>query len=386
MEVLDALKETNDLVNKRFDRIEQEHDARLKALEMGSKERRVSVSGLEDEKERFSMSKAVIAITTGDWTNAGFEKSVFEETRKKAASVGSDSAGGFIVPIQYLGDNFIELLRPNSTVIQMGATVLNGLVGSPVEIPKQLSGATAYWIDENASITDSQQSYGQLNLRPHSLGAVVILSNRFLRMANPSADKMITQDITKVMALAVDLAALAGTGIGAQPVGIKNTVGVGSLAIGVNGGTFDYVQAQNMEGLLEDANALRGKLGYIMSPAVKRVLKKQKVHFFSGDTKGYPLGVVSDEQLKSYLGYDFMTTTQLPNTATKGAGTGLSTVIFGNFEELILANWGDIEILASKETSNAFTTNQTYIRIIQETDIGIRHAESFAVCNDAVSA
>ena len=38
------------------------------------------------------------------------------------------------------------------------------------------------------------------------------------------------------MALGIDLAAIAGTGINNQPLGILNTPGVGSVVIGASGG------------------------------------------------------------------------------------------------------------------------------------------------------
>ena len=42
-----------------------------------------------------------------------------------------------------------------------------------------------------------------------------------------------------------------------------------------------------------------------------------------------------------------------------------------------------MEIMASTETSDAFAKNQTWVRIIQEVDMGLRHTESFAVVTDA---
>ena len=59
----------------------------------------------------------------------------------------------------------------------MGATLLDNLVGSPVEIPKQTGGATAYWVGENEPLTGSDQTLGQLQLTPKLVGALVELSN-----------------------------------------------------------------------------------------------------------------------------------------------------------------------------------------------------------------
>jgi len=41
-----------------------------------------------------------------------------------------------------------------------------------------------------------------------------------------------------------------------------------------------------------------------------------------------------------------------------------------------------MEILASQEAGTAFATDQTWVRIISEIDIAVRHPESFCLCSD----
>ena len=79
-------------------------------------------------------------------------------------------------------------------------------------------------------------------------------------------------------------------------------------------------------------------------------------------------------------------TTQIPINLTKGAGTALTEVYFGNWEELIIGQWGGMEIALSTETSDAFEKDQTWVRVLQEVDIAVRHPESFCLVNDAASA
>ena len=120
----------------------------------------------------FSFVRAFQGILWQSW-GKGFEKKVFEEAAKtRVMSAGDDVGGGYWVPPQILAD-FIELLRPNIVVEQAGATVLDGLVGSPVEIPMQTGGATAYWVGENQDITESDLSAGQLRFEPHELGGTL---------------------------------------------------------------------------------------------------------------------------------------------------------------------------------------------------------------------
>ncbi len=253
-------------------------DTRLKDLEERTAPRRVipRMPGLEDEAKSFSLTRAINAIVTGDWSSAGFEREVFDQTKKRAASTNDDSNLGYFVPNEVL-PGFIELLTAESVVNQMGATVLSNLSGVPVEIPKQTGGATAYWVEENASITDSDLSAGQLALTPKAVAAMVKMSNRLLRLSNPSVEAMVRSDIARVIALAIDLAALRGTGVAGQPIGIANTANINTVEIGANGGAPNFDHLYDMQYELQKDNAYRGNLGYIFHPATRRRLVKTKV-------------------------------------------------------------------------------------------------------------
>jgi HK97 family phage major capsid protein len=141
-----------------------------------------------------------------------------------------------------------------------------------------------------------------------------------------------------------------------------------------------------MEGKLEDANALRGKLGFAWHGKVKRKLKAERIINYSGSTDGaermgFP--ILTDAKLKDILGYDLATSSQIPTNLEKASsGEVLSEVYFANWQELLIGNWGGLEISASSEAGDSFSKNQTWIRIIQEVDCGLRHAESFALASD----
>ena len=364
-------------------------DTRLKDIEDRTAPRRVipRMPGLEDEAKSFSITRAINAIVTGDWSNAGFEKEVFDQTRKRAASTNDDSNLGYFVPNEVL-PGFIEMLTAESVVTQMGATVLSNLSGVPVEIPKQVGGATAYWVEENASITESDLSAGQLALTPKAVAAMVKMSNRLLRLSNPSVEAMVRSDIARVIALASDLAALRGSGVAGQPIGIANTANINTVAIGTDGGapTFDHLYDMQYE--LQKDNAYRGNLGYIFHPATRRRLVKTKVAQFSTDTSGEYIvqPMVSEQALVSWMGHPYKMTTQIPINLTKGSAVNCTEIYFANWSELIIGQWGGLEIMASRETSDAFAKNQTWVRIIQDIDIAVRHPESFCLINDATIA
>jgi HK97 family phage major capsid protein len=122
-----------------------------------------------------------------------------------------------------------------------------------------------------------------------------------------------------------------------------------------------------------------------MNPVISRKLKKLKIDQYTGQTtnQGYHFLPMTDSQLSTALGYPFYKTTQLSKTLTKGSSTDCSAVYFGNWAEMLIGQWGGLELKASSETSTAFQRNQTWIRAIQEVDVNVRHAASFSVCKDA---
>jgi len=341
-----------------------------------------AVKGLEDEKQKFSLFKAVNAIMNKDWSGAELEQEVFRQTRAMAA--GSDTAGGYLVPVQAIPE-MIELLRAEMICVALGARIIPGLVGSPAQFPKQTGGAVAYWIGENTSIPPSDLAFGQLQLTPKKVAAMVQVSNDLISMAQPDAEQIIREDVARVLGLAIDLAALRGTGANNQPRGIANTEGILTVVLGDNGAALsNFDLFIDMEGKLEDANALKGKLGYAFAPATKRNAKKLKVAQYEGDTGGAYVvpRPVTDQELADYLGWPFKATTQIPTNLVKGTASNCTEVYFANWAELLIGQWAGLEILASNQAGTAFASDQTWIRIISRVDVGLRHPESFCLCND----
>lgn len=364
---------------------------RVKHLEDHSRTRKwASLPGVEDEG--FSFFRAIKAIRSGDWSEAGKEKEVFENTRRKAMGTADDVAGGYLVPGQAMPE-LIEMLLAESVVIESGARVITDLLGSPVTFPKQTGGATVYWVGDNMAITPSDLTFGQVKLTPHKAAALVQLSNSLLNQSNPSAEAVVRQDLAQGIGLAVDLAALRGPGSENQPLGIANIPGINTVTWGtggngaVLGNSLDLFEDMAYE--LAVDNALRGKLGFVFHHAVRRAMRKAKVPNFSEDAGGYPLipavimaSMAGDNALAEAIGYPFRLTTQVPVDLVQGNKSNCTEVYLGNWEDLLIGMWGGMTILASNVAGTAFATDQTWIRVILNVDVAVRHEASFCLCND----
>ena len=361
----------------------------LKAIEAKNLELQASIEkrawadvpGVDEGKDKFSLCKAINAIATKSWADAGYEKEVIDAaTGKKTMSAGTDTAGGYLIPTQAI-QSVIELLRNNLVVKELGATMLNDLVGIPVEIPKVTSGSTAQWIDENATITPTQLALGQVKLNPKGLAAMTQLSNRLLALSVPSAEALVRQDLAQTLAEALDLAALRGTGVAGQPLGVANTPGIGSVNFDTGTGYITnpgWEALYDMEGVLADANALKGNVGYAFHPNFKRNLSKVRAaaHAATAMDGDFLLNPANDAQLKALLGYNFKQTTQIPITLGAGSDT---EVYMGNWADLLIGQWVGLSIMASQEAGTAFVTNQTWVRMVTDVDVAVRRPESFVL-------
>ena len=82
-------------------------------------------------------------------------------------------------------------------------------------------------------------------------------------------------------------------------------------------------------------------------------------------------------------GWRFEVSNNVPSNLTKGSGTGLSALIYGNFSDLLIGMFGQLEILVDPYTD--FAKGTVGVRALQSIDIAVRHAESFAAMQDAIA-
>jgi HK97 family phage major capsid protein len=367
------------------------------ANEAGARGHRLQPVGI-DLHERlkpendFSFAKAAFAIAQRDKSLAPTEWRLMKEAarRREIYKAGGDpgvlqtrdmatdidSGAGFIVPLEYVAE-LIELLRARVVVEALGATKMTGLTGGPVLIPRQNSASTAYWVAENNVITHSQQTVGQVEMRPREAGALTVLSNRLLRMSSPSAEAMVRNDLTLQLARLADLAALTGLG-NLQPLGVLNTPGISTTSISTQP-TVDNLYT--LISKLEQANADLGDMGWVFHPILWNWLRQLKDgngrYILSMDAMARNVTTQARPAVKgTLLGYPFATTTQL--STALGTNSNQTPCIFGNWNDLIWGEWFGLELQASDVTSQAFEKNQTYIRAILEMDLVVRHGPSFA--------
>ncbi|MGE0105707.1 MAG: phage major capsid protein [Thiomonas sp.] len=372
------------------------------------------------DRGRYSVSRAILAAADRDWSRAGFEREVSREIGRR---IGRDTAGVFITPDMLVpqrrdyntlsgaaggalvatnlaASSFIELLRAQSKVMRLGATVLSGLVGN-VDIPRRTAAGPAQWIAEGQALTPGAGAYDVVSLRPKTVGSLSVLSRNLLMQGTPDAEMLVRADMVAQIAIAIDAAAIQGTGAAAQPLGLLNMPGVGSVVGGTDGAPITFDHLIDMSTAVAAANADSGALGYLSTPAVLGALSRLKSttgeYLWAGrggvgnensaPASAAPGSTTSTGVGFGVLGYRAEFSNNVPGNLTKGASAAkCSAVLFGNWSDLLIGEWGVLEILPNPYASGVYEAGAVQVRAMQTIDVAVRHAESFVVMKDALTA
>lgn len=276
----------------------------------------------------------------------------------------------------------IEILRDRMMVRRMGATILSGLRDS-VALPRQTATSTFAWVAETpgSDVSDSDSTFDQVTLTPKTAQVSTGYSRQLLRQSSIDIENFVRNDLARVNAVGLDNAAINGTGASNQPTGIRNQTDVATVAIGTNGGAPTWVHIVQMETEVAQDNADVGALGYLTNAKVRGKLKQTEK---ASNTAQF---VWSDTSILDGMGemngYKAGVSNAIPSNLTKGAGSSLSNVTYGNWNDLLIGEWGVMELI----TDPYRLKKQGVIEVTSflMADIAVRHGESFSIIEDAVT-
>lgn len=283
--------------------------------------------------------------------------------------------GGYTIPTELM--ELIPLLEPRLQVEALGATVMRGLRGN-IDFPKGNADASATWEGENDANAETSPTFDKISMSPNRLGAFTDISKQLIAQSSVDVENYVRNRLNFAVRKALDLAAINGSGSSNQPTGVLNTSGIGSVAIGTDGGAPIWDHIVDLETEIAIDNADMGTLAYLTTPGIRGKLKKTLVDDGSGmfvwDNRFNPAG-------PGLNGYRSEVSTQVPSTLVKGNSSDCHAIIFGNWAELMIGQWAGIDLVVDPYTSakNAIVT----LVINSWWDIAVRHAESFAAIKDA---
>ena len=266
----------------------------------------------------------------------------------------SDDAG--LIGQDFRAGSFIDALRNASAVMPL-ATNLNGLSGD-VKIPKKTAAASAAFISsEGGAAGESEMTIGSVTMTPKTCGVFTDVTRQLMLQSSLDVENLIRDDLAKSMAIAIDDAALEGSGSSGNPKGITNTTGINTVSLS-SAAAPTFAEMVSIETAVAVDNALVGDLAYIINPTnfgtLKTTAKDSGSGMFvaeNGQVNGYPVVVSAQLTANNY--------------------------VFGNFNDLLIGFFGGLDLTVDPYTNSS--SGSVRIVALQSVDVAVRHAVSF--CN-----
>jgi HK97 family phage major capsid protein len=346
-------------------------------------------------KRDYSLTRVLKSFCTTPQKLDGFELEVDEELRSLNRT---RNVVGRLVPLEALstwrrdltiggypqvvqttiGPEILPFLRAKTVCGRLGATIIEDLTGGNLKLPRATVGGTASWLPETGAGTDADQSFDSFTIIPKRVSGSTVVSRQLVYQSSPDIEAFVASDIASAISVAVDNAAINGTGTGSQPLGIlhypANASGsyvyANRSANVTFGGPATWPNVLAFEKTLEQGLIVNdGSFGWAADPSVRD--KWQQVAKLAGYPSFLWENTGDDPTFGRVNGRRAISSTQLP------AGQ----VIFGKWSELLICSWVGLEILV--DPYSLATTSEIRIRASLLADIGFRYPLAFCASSDS---
>jgi HK97 family phage major capsid protein len=250
--------------------------------------------------------------------------------------------------------------------------------GINATIPLMSQNSTSYWLGENAGVdvTQGDPVYAALALTAHQLLVSTTITRQLLRGSSYDVEQQIATDFAKTFALAIDSAIIQGATTTLEPSGILSSTSIGSVTLGANGGLITNAKIAELERVPSSADV--GDVS--TSLFVTNPLQRERMNTIE---RGAGDGFLLDSSGK-VLGHTLVSTPRVPANLSKGTATTIaSAIIFGDFSEVVLAEFGGGFSLTVDPYTRA-PSGLVRLTASMYLDVGILRPTAFAAIKDAL--
>lgn len=271
----------------------------------------------------------------------------------RSQAAGDANKGAALVATDHMDGSFIGLLRKRAALTRLGVRTLSGLQGN-VDIPRQTGGGTAYWVGEGFGPTESDLTFDNMSLTPHTLAAAVAITRRAMQQASPDIEALVRDDLINVLALEMDRVGINGDADTDAPDGLLdaaiNTVDFAAA------GAPTWAEVVQMESEIGADDADVDGMKYAFNATMRGHLKS------TPKVAGTAEFIMNGREVN---GYESVTSNNSP------AGG----MLLGNWTDFVIGLWSGLDLTV--DTATLASSGGVYVRAFQDMDFGVRHAESF---------
>lgn len=351
--------------------------------------------GMSDkEAQRYSITRAVVAQLTGDWSAAGLERAASEAVAKKFGK----SADGFYVPMDAFrdftagaateagnliatdlrADLFTDVLRKQLCLAKLGVTFLPGLTAN-IALPRKTAAGTLGFVAEVGAASETSPVTGQISMTPKRISAYVEYSKQALIQSALALEPLLRQDLLDGLAVEIDEKGLNGTAASNQPRGLRNTSGVGAVLGGTNGAALNWGHIVGLETAVANANAQNtDRAGYCVNTKVVGMAKTTQ--------KASNLPFIWDDGDRPLNGHRAAISNLMPSNLTKGTSSGICSSLgfSSDWSMMVVGLFGAVDVTVDPYT--LATTGMVRITVNHFIDVGVRQPAAFALMDDALTS
>ena len=285
-------------------------------------------------------------------------------------STGSTTGAAFVPDV--LSSTVIRLVDEYSAFAQNATNVV--MPSDVLLFPRRTSGATAYWVAENAAITASDPNSNQVTLTAKKVTGAVTIASELLQDSIVSIADWIAAELALTLSNAVEEAAWSGNPSNAPAVaGLVSTYTGGLLAasaatyaaslVTAAGDTPDEVTKANLLAMMAKLpQHSRAGAKWFCSPFFFSTCM-QNLDLAQGGSVGLAAGMGP-----TFLGSPVVLTDRLPSGADS---TGAIMALYGNMANSSYYGIRQAIEIASSDQVN-FLSDQTVIRAVAR--VAITHA------------
>ena len=251
---------------------------------------------------------------------------------------------------------FMPQLNNKLTVQNLGATVLTGLVG---KVPVASSAAVvAQWAAEGKDVEVRKINWAKNMLSPKRNVTRTAVTKDLLRQTSLDVESYLIRLMQNAHNELVEAGVIAGAVDG--PTGILKTTGVKVIEAG---GAITWEDIVALETAVNENNAGKGKLGYLTNAKVWGAMKT------TPKVAGGERFIMEEAAGNRVNGYPADWTNIVPSADG-------SVMIFGNWEDLFVGEWGGFDIVIDPYTQAG--SAQIIITINAWNDAIVAEPKSFA--------
>lgn len=232
----------------------------------------------------------------------------------------------------------IDILYHYMILSELGVPTLTGL-GPDIRYPTFAAGSDVPAEKaQDADDTVLNPTTDDFELSPKRLPISTKLNQQIVIQAAYNVEAWLMDFLMRQIAQHIQNVFINGTGTAPQPAGLlaSSTLGAAqTIGAGTNGDAVTRAKLLALMGKIDENNAWMGRLGFLMNSKTRTKLQGTLLDTGSGRF------VMEGGAIPS-LGQSVAVTNQVPSNGTKGSGRNLSTVIFGNWLDSVIAQWGGI--------------------------------------------